>query len=235
MRPTWASEDGMIQLYLGDCLEVMEKLPDNSIDVVITDPPYGIAYQSARRIDKNMRFPLLRGDGEANTEWIGLTRQLMRRHGALFCFHRWDVAEVYRAAIQADWGTIKSQVIWDRRVHGLGDLRAQFAPVHDLAWFAVMNGYVFPGRRPTSIYRIRRVAADKLLHPTQKPTPLMCQIVRDLANEDATILDPFMGSGTTGVACVQTGRRFIGIEIEPKYFDIAKKRIEEAQLQMRLL
>ena len=71
-------------------------------------------------------------------------------------------------------------------------------------------------------------------HPSQKPIQLMRMLVEKFTNPGDTILDPFMGSGTTGVACVQTGRNFIGIEIEPKYFEIAEKRIAEAQLQMRM-
>jgi site-specific DNA-methyltransferase (adenine-specific) len=72
-------------------------------------------------------------------------------------------------------------------------------------------------------------------HPTQKPVALLTEIVRDFSDSAATILDPFMGSGTTGVACMNLGRKFIGIEIEPKYFDIACERIENAQRQSSLL
>ena len=71
-------------------------------------------------------------------------------------------------------------------------------------------------------------------HPMQKPIALMKYLIERFTQPNDTILDPFMGSGTTGVACVQTGRNFIGIEIEPKYFEIAEKRIAEAQLQMRM-
>ena len=72
------------------------------------------------------------------------------------------------------------------------------------------------------------------LHPSQKPIRLMRYLIENFSNPNDTILDPFMGSGTTGVACVQTGRNFIGIEIEPKYYEIAEKRIAEAQMQLRM-
>jgi site-specific DNA-methyltransferase (adenine-specific)/modification methylase len=77
-------------------------------------------------------------------------------------------------------------------------------------------------------------AGEIVVHPTQKPISLMKWILVEITNNIDTILDPFMGSGTTGVACVQTGRKFIGIEIDEKYFDIACKRIRDAQQQMRL-
>ena len=74
----------------------------------------------------------------------------------------------------------------------------------------------------------------KRVHPTQKPIELMVKIIEDFTHKGDTILDPFMGSGTTGVACVQTGRNFVGIEIDPTYYAIAEKRIKDAQMQMRL-
>lgn len=129
---------------------------------------------------------------------------------------------------------VKSQVIWDRGNHGMGDLEAAFAPQHDVIWFATKGAFVFPGVRPCSVLRAIRVAADKLVHPNEKPVSLMRQLVMAVTTTGATVLDPFMGSGTTGVACMQTGRNFIGIEIDPGYFAIAKRRIEAAQAQMIL-
>ncbi len=91
--------------------------------------------------------------------------------------------------------------------------------------------------REMSIFSFVRakIAGDTFYnHPSQKPIKLIRKLIEKYTNEGDTILDPFMGSGTTGVACVQTGRNFIGIEIEPKYYDIAEKRIKDAQQQMRL-
>ena len=87
-------------------------------------------------------------------------------------------------------------------------------------------------KKPAKIIRHRFVMGK--VHPAEKPIGLMKQILENYTNEGDTILDPFMGSGTTGVACVQTGRNFIGIEIDPEYFAIAEKRIKEAQMQLRL-
>jgi site-specific DNA-methyltransferase (adenine-specific) len=114
-------------------------------------------------------------------------------------------------------------------------LNAQYAPCHDVAWFATKGKFSFPNGRPKSVYRIDRLPANELLHPTQKPLALMQVIVNDLTRPGDTIFDPFMGSGTTGVACVKTGRNFIGCEIDPGYFAIAEKRIAEAQMQLPLL
>jgi site-specific DNA-methyltransferase (adenine-specific) len=222
-----------VRLYLGDCLEVFKTLADGSVDAVVTDPPYGIGYQSARRTDIEARYRVLVGDDALSLDWVDELPRIMADPSCLFCFCRWDVQEAFRGAISLGL-VVRSQVVWDRGVHGLGNLYAGYAPCHDVAWFATKGAYAFPGRRPKTIYRCDRVPACKLVHPTQKPAALMRWIVDDLAPEGATVFDPFMGSGTTGVACVQTGRNFIGIEIDPGYYAIAERRIAEAQQQLRL-
>lgn len=225
---------GDCTLYLGDCLEVMKSMPDKSVDAVITDPPYGIGYASAWRTHKEDRFAIIEGDKTLDLSWVKLASKLSKDVSCLFCFCRWDVENYFDVAISLDW-KLASQVIWDRGIHGLGDLTGQYAPCHDVCWFATHGDYVFPSHRPKSVYRIDRLSANELLHPTQKPAPLMSKIITDLTRVGDTILDPFMGSGTTGVACVQTGRKFIGIEIDQNYFNVACKRIKDAQQQMRLL
>lgn len=222
-----------VELWCGDCLEYMRDLADGCVDAVITDPPYGIAYQSARRIDKLQRFDVLQGDTELDFAWLSEAHRILTANGSLFVFCRWDTQEQFRAAI-SKFFNVKSQVIWDRGVHGLGDLNAQYAPCHDVAWFATKGKFSFPNGRPKSVYRVDRLPANELLHPTQKPLSLMRVIINDLTVPGNTVFDPFMGSGTTGVACVQTGRRFLGCEISEQYFEIAKRRIEAAQMQPRL-
>jgi len=224
-----------IDLHLGDCLNVMREMDDNSVDAVVTDPPYGIAYQSARRTDKRDWFPVIEGDGEVDLEWIAHSYRVSKNPACLFCFCRWDVERDFMDGIGAAGWRVRSQVVWDRGIHGMGDLGRQYAPCHDLAWFATKGDYRFPNKRPRSIYHIDRLSACALLHPTQKPLALMKAILNDLTVPTSVILDPFMGSGTTGVACVQTGRNFIGIEIDPTYYAIAEKRIAEAQMQPALL
>jgi DNA modification methylase len=223
-----------VELHLGDCLEVMRGMADKSVDAVITDPPYGINYQSAWRTDRNSRFDVLQGDDSIPTGWLLDAYRIAKDNSCLFCFCRWDTEQVFYDAITTAGWNIKSQVIWDRGVHGLGDLKAQYAPMHDNIWFATKGNYQFKHKRPKSVLRVDRLPATDLVHPTQKPSSLMKIINNDLTSEGDTIIDPFMGSGTTGVACVQTGRNFIGIEIDPTYFAIAERRIKEAQMQPRL-
>ena len=135
--------------------------------------------------------------------------------------------EAFLKAIEWAGFKVKSQIIWDRVVHGLGDLKSQFAPQHDIIWFATKGKFEFKNGRPKSILRYSRVNSDKLSHPNEKPVELVKHIVQVLTNEHATILDCFMGSGTTAVACKQLNRNFIGFEIDPAYVEIANKRLNQ--------
>lgn len=223
-----------VQLFQGDCLEIMKEIPTGSIHAVVTDPPYGIAYQSAWRIDKRDRFDVIEGDTELDFTWLIEAHRVMADTSSLFVFCRWDVQGQFHDAI-ANLFQVRSQVIWDRGIHGLGDLSAQYAPCHDVAWFATKGKFAFPNGRPKSVYRIDRLPANELLHPTQKPLPLMKVVINDLTKPGDTVLDCFAGSGTTLVACIQTGRNGIAAECDPHYHRIAQKRIEQAQMQLPLL
>lgn len=219
-------------LYLGDCLEVMGEIPDGSVNVVITDPPYGIDYQSAWRTDKTLWKPKIQGDTEPFIGWADEVSRIVKN--AIYLFHRWDKQEEFIGEITKAGFSIKSQLIWDTVIHGIGDLFGAYAPQHENIIFATKNRFKFPGKRPQTIIKQRRVLPKDLLHPNEKPVALICKLIGDSTTKGDTILDFTMGSGTTGVACVQTERKFIGIEIDPKYFEIAIKRIEDAQQQMML-
>lgn len=213
-----------IQLYCGDCLEIMKSIHDKSIDAVITDPPYGINYQPT--------WKKWNGDGcdykpieNDNHDFDPLP------------FLGFKTVVLFGANYYSDRLPIGGWICWDKRLDEKKDkmIGASF----ELAWFRSVNT-----TRKSKMIRVLHggvINADsvngnneKRLHPTQKPIEVMARIIKDLTNEGDTILDPFMGSGTTGVACVQTGRNFIGIEIDTGYFKIAEKRIHEAQQQMRI-
>lgn len=214
----------MIELHHGDCLKIMPTLEENSVDTIITDPPYGIDFQSARRTASE-RFDKIANDKQPYTEWIGLAVSKLKQSGSLICFSRWDVAEVFRVEIDKHI-PVRSQVIWDRGVHGLGDLKRQFAPQHDVIWFACFDDFRFEWKRPKSVIKSMRVDPQKLLHPNQKPVGLLRTLISHTAPKGGIVLDPFMGSASTGVACKIADREFIGIELDEHYFEIAKRRID---------
>lgn len=204
---------GDATLYLGDCLEVLPTLP--KVDVVITDPPYGI------KRDGKPKSTSSHG-GHKGYEFLGWDAG--RPAGVLMGL----VCEAGKEAIV--WGgnyfadmlpPTSKWLVWDK------GQRIDQADA-ELAWTS-MHGAL----RVFTLNRVA-IARDGAVHPTQKPVALMEWCITQAGNPQ-TILDPFMGSGTTGVACMNLGRSFIGIEREPKYFDIACLRIEDAQRQGRLL
>lgn len=209
---------GTATLYLGDCRDVLASLP--RVDLMLTDPPYGIGIDGQKEsVNRNPKHNRKAHDfmGWDNETPERLVFELLR----------------YKSAGQIVWGgnyftdklphPTKGWLFWDKGQRGLTMSDGE------LAW----TSFDFP----TRAYTLNRVALQEdggTEHPTQKPLRLMTWCL-GLVPDARTVCDPFMGSGTTGVACAQLGREFIGIEREPRYFEIACRRIEQAQAQGTLL
>ena len=220
----------MIQLIHGDCLEEMKKIPDGSVDAIVCDPPYGIDFQSAWRTDKTQWKPKIANDKEPFTAWTDEAYRVMKDKTGLLCFTRWDTELAFRVALTESGFECKQQLIWDKEVHGMGDLRGDFASQHENIIFAVKGRFTFSGKRPKSIFRTQRVTPSKLVHPNEKPVELLEKITLPITKEGDTVLDMFLGSGATGVACKNLNRNFIGIELDTEYFAIAQKRIGNSDI-----
>ena len=194
-----------VELYLGDCLEIMQELKDGSVDAVITDPPYGCG-----KAEWDNEFPI---------KWYSEARQF----GLVAIITGSSGLRDSVPLVNDDF----FDVIAARNLNGMTRSPAGFGN-----WLSCVlaNGKVNQGQTFFEFV----VSGDKPNHPSPKPIDYMRKLIVRISELGDTILDPFMGSGTTGVACVQTGRNFIGIEIDPKYFEIAEKRIAEAQLQIRM-
>ncbi len=201
-----------IDLRLGDCLEILRGMPDKSIDLILTDPPYGIADV---------------WKGGASCGWAAARKDTPKRNA-------WDkkpsqevIDNILRIGKKAViWGgnyfrlpISRGWLVWDKPERNFSLSEAE------LAWTSE--------DRPMRVYDCRRSDPGRK-HPTQKPLLLMKRCLLNFSDEGDTVLDCFLGSGTTMVACVQTGRHGIGIEIDPDYFAIAQKRIAEAQQQPNL-
>jgi DNA modification methylase len=213
---------GDATLYLGDCLEILPTLP--KVDAVITDPPYGVNAAVSTRND------LIVGDASTGA-----------RDAALgWC--RCDAAIVFGSPKCAKPSGTHICLVWSKGpMVGMGDLAFPWKLTHEEIYILGDKGR-WHGKREESVLTdptlypnlpsANAARGESLEHPTQKPLALMRRLLSKLRAE--TVLDPFMGSGTTGVACAQLGRKFIGIEIEPRYFDIACRRIEQAYAQGKL-
>lgn len=229
---------GDCTLYLGDCLEVLPTLAQ--VDAVVTDPPYGISYASSwttRMSGEPRQCPANFGIDNFDASWLPEAARLLKPSGALYMCSRWDVLHLWKAALDAAGIGVRQRIVWDKRHWGMGDLRYFGSQTEDIL-FATKNGHSLRwNKREGNLWTLwkGRVWGDGgCEHPTQKPVDLMVKMITLSTDAGCTVLDPFMGSGTTGVACVKTGRKFIGVEIDPTYFDIACKRIEAAQHQLHL-
>lgn len=214
------------KLVFGDCLTGMRDLETGSADSVVTDPPYGIDYQSARRTDKTKRLEKIANDGKPFVWFLPEAYRVLRDGGCLVCFCRWDVQEAFRQAIEWAGFEVKSQVIWDRGAHGMGDLKAAFAPQHDVIWFAVKGKFAFPGQRPPSVVPTMRLGGEALLHPNQKPVELMSYLIRSVTPPGGLVVEPFAGSGSTMVAAVRDGYRVVGYELDETHYKTALGRLD---------
>lgn len=225
MTPTWEREG--IQLFHGDALAILPALDCEQVDAVIADPPYGIDYQSARRTDKAQWKPKIANDGRPFVWWLFPAFRLAKPASCLLCFCRWDVQQAFQDAMEwSGWNT-RSQIIWDREAHGMGDVSTYPAPQHDIILFAAKGRHTFHGNRPKSVVRSMRLGGAELTHPNEKPVDLIRQLIEDYVPPGGTVLDCFLGSGTTAVACIQTGRKFIGCEIDDAHYADAEARITD--------
>ncbi len=203
---------GDCTLYQADCREIIDGfLP---VDSVVSDPPYGMEFRSNRPVVRP-KFHAIENDHSSDAL---LWACAIEAEHSKYVFCRWDnLQEVPKP---------RSLVTWIKNNWSMGDLNGEHARQTEVALFYPGSGHYFPCGRPSDVINSPRTGNE--WHPTEKPVQLMWHVVRWTAG---TVFDPFMGSGTTGVACVKLGRKFIGIEIEPKYFDIACRRIEAAYAQ----
>lgn len=241
-------------LYRGDCLELMKDIPDGSIDMILCDLPYGTTqnkwdtcipfsqlWEQYHRICKKHSAILLFGQmpfsaalvmsnpKEFRYEWIyektnssgflNANKMPMRCHENILVFYRSITS--YTPQFTYDGNIYNNKKVGKRHSNNYGDYELH------------KNYKSTDGKRyPRDVIKISNPSwgPDKGLHPTQKPVALLEYLIKTYTNEGETVLDNCMGSGSTGVACINTNRNFIGIELDEGYFDIATKRIQQAYI-----
>jgi DNA modification methylase len=226
-----------VQLHLGDCLEFLKTLEPGSVDAVVTDPPYcsgGIGEaQRTRANGQGLRSENLRkfgwfvGDNMGTAGLAFLLRsiaaeclRIVRPSASMLVFMDWRMVPTLVPAIESAGLRYQDLVVWDKGSMGLGN---GFRKQHELIAHFTFGSPKYHDRGTGNVIRCPRVADRE--HQTQKPEELISRLAAVVSSPGDTVLDPFMGSGTTGVACIRTGRKFIGCEIDPTYFAIAEKRI----------
>ena len=223
-------------LFNAEAIETMEKFSEKSISLVLTDPPYGLNYRSNRGAETGNLKPYIENDKlEDYKKLLVKIREALDKilsdnsEAYIFCGGGGEpvLAYAWLEYIKAKRFRVKNLLVWDKEFVGMGwDWRFQYETIFQLQVGKGLNNNT-EGSNRSNILRYKNVIPQAGDHPTRKPVPLIRQIL--LAKPSDIVLDPFLGSGTTGVACEQLNRRWIGIEISEKYCEIARKRISHTQ------
>lgn len=254
-----------VNLLQGDCLELMKNIPDGSVDMVLADLPYGITgckwdtcipfdplWEQYKRVIKSNGVIALFGSEPFSSrlrmsnikwfkyDWIWHKNTCTGfQHAKNMPLRDYEVVSIFSPAIMGHKSTLGNRrmpynpqeikLVNYERHGGLTKVGVTFGkrPSHKDKYIQTAQGY------PKAVLNFTN--NEKSFHPTQKPVALLEYLMRTYTNEGETVLDNCMGSGSTGVACVKTGRSFIGMELEPGYFETACKRIAEAQEQLKVV
>lgn len=246
-------DDFINKIIQGDCLEIMKHIPDKSIDLVLTDPPYNITacewdekinleklWQELLRITKEKTAIVFTASQPFTSILVISNLQMFK--------HEW----IWQKAVGSNFATLKYQPmkehesvlvfckttpnyypqLEDRKGSGKERSRYQYKTsttsgeaINQLHTIRKGEKYNENKRFPSSVQFFNNREKDRGLHPTQKPTALFEYLIRTYSNEDNLVLDPFLGSGTTAIACKRLNRRFIGIELDKKYCDMSRDRL----------
>jgi site-specific DNA-methyltransferase (adenine-specific)/modification methylase len=246
-------DDFINQIICGDCLEVMKDIPDNSVDLVLTDPPYKISQKNLKIDRTKIENRSLRRNGRKSKElnydfgewdhfkdrkdflswtenWVKQCFRVLKDNGNFVSFFSKSEISHFEDILNK-YGHVRQTIVWHKTNPVPQIFKVGFmSSVEFMSWATKQKGakHTFNyqlGQHHNYIETPICMGNERKNHPTQKPIKAIIWLIKYLSNENDLILDPFIGSGTTAVACKSLGRRFIGIEISPEYCDIARKRV----------
>lgn len=216
-----------IRIYHGDCRDVLAQLPKPCIDLVLTDPPYGVSFVSARRARRTGAEPIANDESlDCVRETLPLCADLLKDDRHFYYFASMDETLGEAVACLPESIKFRRLLVWDKGSMGMGDLKEDYGQQCEAIIYAAKGRLPLYGGRPTNLLRFDR-GGTSWDHPTQKPVPLCSFLIGKSTQPGQIVLDPFMGSGTTLVAAKGLGRKAIGVECEEKYCELAARRLDE--------
>lgn len=216
-----------MNLINADCLEAMKDIPDGSVDMILTDPPYGMKLTPQRKQGKFHGVKIINDGGLSWVDgfFVECFRVTVKDSVSIFFCNHHCVSEFIQAAKSASY-EVKNLLVWDKGHFGMG---GNWRPCHELILICTKGRFVTHSNNLKTILPFKKIHHTKAVHPTEKPIDILEHLISEPDYNPNVILDPFMGSGTTGVACVNLNREFIGIELDKTYFDIATERINNVE------
>ena len=235
-RPTYRSRDGRVTVYAADAADVLPAIEDNSIDLVLTDPPYMIGATSVgnRKKHKTGSWADMVNAAAWYADWMSHAERILHSAGYLMAMTNWRGLPTAICALARAGITASSCAVWDKQHIGPAGPR-QLRPCYELVVMAAMHEGRIPDRRAADVIRVPWCHGNKHTgHPAEKPVELMRHLIGlpDLP-ASAAILDPFAGSGTTGVAALDLGHRIVACEADPAYVGPLIDRLKAAATATR--
>lgn len=234
-----------IELFYGDCVEKLLDMDNDSIDMIFTDIPYGINFKSHKqnhntrsgrtiKIDREEYFSGINGDNAIpDIAWLKESYRILKPGTAIYICIHWETFGELKSQVISCGFTPKNLIVLNKSNHGMGDLRGQYAPKHEFILFAVKGRHIlrFPNGRKDDVWNVPvKYSGSIRLHPNEKPVSWIIPAIENSSDVGDIILDPFMGSGSTGDAALKLGRKFIGMDNDQHYFDISKNRLDGVAL-----
>ncbi len=219
----------MIDLFHGDCLSKMMTLNNESIDLVVTDPPYLMDFQSGQR-RKSDQFDKIAGDLDGHDlikDYFSECNRILKNNTHIYSFCSWHHVGFFKEEFEKHF-TLKNILVWNKLGGGMGDLDGGYMPNYELCLFGHKGRRKLKGKRIADVITVQKVGPSKQVHATEKPVPLIEKMILASSNPGDVVFDGFMGAGSHGMAAVRNERSFIGCELADGYFNKAKERIESA-------
>lgn len=225
-----AEREEQERFLLSDWRDCLDKLQDESVALVLTDPPYGMDYQSDYRLDRDQdrKHETIKGDDNTVNAAQGIADCLTAMHPKLkadahvFCFCHWSNEADIRGAVESAGYKVRGSLIWVKNNTGMGDPTTTFAPKHERIIHAVKGSPVLFSRS-ADVLLADRCNSDR--HPTEKPVALLKQLIEVTSTKDELVVDPFAGVASTLVAAKELGRAFFGCEINEGYYNKGSERL----------
>jgi site-specific DNA-methyltransferase (adenine-specific) len=220
-------QEGMpgCQLFSGDCLEALKLLPDESVDLILIDPPYGINYLSR---NKSLATTRVANDGQEAysllDKALAIAVRKLKRNRHVIIFTNFQAIE-FMLPIVRKYLKIKGVCVWVKNNGTRGDLKGAWSRGHEELIHAANGRPFINGKRDLDVFEYKRVASQHMRHPTEKPVELLKYIIEKTTQPGETVLDFFAGSGSTGQAAQETGRRSILMELVPELVEVASERL----------